>query len=60
MDAFPLVTRIAQLPQRHGIEAVLIGNAAGALQGAPVTTIEGDFSLPADSRQFKEIEGFCR
>jgi hypothetical protein len=34
MDAYPLLARIAQLLERHGLEAVLIGNAAAALPGA--------------------------
>lgn len=33
MDAAPLLARIAGLLERHGIEAILIGNAAAA-QGA--------------------------
>ncbi len=41
MDAAPLLTRVAQLLDRHGLEPVLIGNAAPALQGAPVTTAAG-------------------
>ena len=43
MDAYPLLARIAELLERHGLEAVLIGNAAAALQGAPVTTVDFDF-----------------
>jgi hypothetical protein len=45
MDAGPLLARIAQLLDRHGLEAVLIGNAAAALQGAPVTTLDFDFLI---------------
>jgi hypothetical protein len=37
MDASPLLARIAELLARHRLEAILIGNAAAALQGAPVT-----------------------
>jgi hypothetical protein len=43
MDAYPLLARIAQLLERHGLDPVLIGNAAAALQGAPVTTVDFDF-----------------
>lgn len=58
MDAGPLLTRIAQLLERHGLEAVLIGNAAAALQGAPVTTVDFDFLIrrtPANVRKLTAI-----
>jgi hypothetical protein len=35
MDAAPELARIAASLERHGLEAILIGNAAAALQGAP-------------------------
>lgn len=50
MDASPLLARIAQLLERHGLEAVLIGNAAAALQG--------DFlfrKTPANLKKLKAI-----
>lgn len=58
MDAAPLLARIAQLLARHKLEAVLIGNAAAALQGAPVTTIDIDFlfrQTPANIRKLKAL-----
>jgi hypothetical protein len=58
MDAAPLLARIATLLQQHGLEAVLIGNAAAALQGAPVTTVDLDFFFrrtPANLRKLKAI-----
>ena len=58
MDASPMLARIAQLLERHGLEAVLIGNAAAALQGAPVTTIDVDFlfrKTPANLKKLKAI-----
>jgi hypothetical protein len=42
MDARPVLFRIARLLAEHGLEAVLIGNAAAALQGAPITTVDFD------------------
>jgi hypothetical protein len=42
----------------HGLEAVLIGNAAAALRGAPVTTIDFDFlfrNTPANIRKLKAV-----
>lgn len=43
MDARPILTQVARALQDHGLEAILIGNAAAALQGAPVTTVDLDF-----------------
>src|ERR1019366_4455584 len=43
MDASPTLARVARLLEKHGLETVLIGNAAAALQGAPVTTVDLDF-----------------
>ncbi|MCX6591197.1 MAG: hypothetical protein NTZ56_06705 [Acidobacteria bacterium] len=34
---------LAQLFQENGLEAVMLGNAGAALQGAPVTTVDVDF-----------------
>lgn len=53
MDSRPWLTLIAQAIEDAGLDAVLIGNAAAALQGAPVTTIDFDFFFrrtPATSR----------
>jgi hypothetical protein len=58
MDAYPLLARIAELLERHGLEAVLIGNAAAALQGAPVTTVDFDFLFrrtPSNVRKLSAI-----
>ncbi len=43
MDAAPLLTKVvAALADSH-LEAILIGNAAAAIHGAPVTTLDFDF-----------------
>ena len=58
MDATEIVARIARTIQRHGLEAVLIGNAGAAIHGAPVTTIDIDFlyrRTPANLRKLKRI-----
>lgn len=58
MDGSPILTRIAELLKRHGLEAILIGNSAAALQGAPVTTIDLDFlfrKTPTNLRKLKSI-----
>src|SRR5262245_49628132 len=58
MDARPVLVQIARLLRDHNLEAVLIGNAAAALQGAPVTTVDFDFMFrrtPANVRKLVEL-----
>lgn len=58
MDAAPLLRRIAVALRACRLEAVLIGNAAAALQGAPVTTLDFDFffrTSPANIRKLKAL-----
>lgn len=43
MNAEPLLRLVARLLSKHRLEAVLIGNAAAALHGSPVTTMDLDF-----------------
>ena len=43
MDATPLLSEVAGRLNDVHLEAVLIGNAGAALQGAPVTTVDFDF-----------------
>ena len=58
MDAGPVLAKVARLLAEHRLEAILIGNAAAALQGAPVTTIDMDFlfrKTPGNLRKLKQI-----
>jgi predicted nucleotidyltransferase len=43
MDASPILTDALRALNRARLEAVMIGNAAAALHGAPVTTLDVDF-----------------
>jgi hypothetical protein len=43
VNAAALLAEVARKLDEVGLDAVLIGNAAAALQGAPVTTIDFDF-----------------
>ncbi len=46
--------------QTAGLEAVLIGNAAAALQGAPVTTVDFDFLFRKTSRNLAKLKAVSR
>jgi hypothetical protein len=43
VTAEPVLRLVAGLLARHRLDAVLIGNAAAALRGSPVTTVDLDF-----------------
>ena len=45
MNAEPLLNEIAEVFHKHKLEAVMIGNAAAAMRGAPVTTLDIDFMI---------------
>ena len=58
MDAAPILARVARVMREIGLEAVMIGNAAAALQGAPVTTVDVDFlfrKTPVNLRKLKKL-----
>jgi len=58
MDAAPILARVARVMRETGLEAVMIGNAAAALHGAPVTTVDIDFlfrKTPANVRKLKKL-----
>lgn len=56
VDATPVVARVGRALERHGLEAVLIGNAAAAMHGAPVTTIDLDFLFRRTRTNLKKLE----
>jgi hypothetical protein len=56
MDAAPLLVQVARLLKKHGLEAILIGNAAAALQGAPVTTADIDFLIRKSAANLKKLK----
>jgi hypothetical protein len=56
MDAAPILARIAELLVRHKLEAVMVGNAAAAVQGAPVTTVSIDFVFRKTATNIKKLK----
>ena len=56
MDAKPILVAIARALREQGLEAILIGNAAAALRGAPVTTVDLDFLIRKTPANLAKIE----
>ena len=59
MNAAPLLRRIARALTECRLEAVLIGNAAAALQGAPVTTLDFDFLFRTSPTNIRKLKVFA-
>jgi hypothetical protein len=58
MNAEPLLNRVAKVLAEHRLETVMIGNAAAALHGAPVTTLDIDFMFrktPVNLKKLKAV-----
>jgi predicted nucleotidyltransferase len=56
MDASPLLARLLTALAAHKFEAVLIGNAAAAIQGAPVTTLDFDFMFRETATNLRKLK----
>jgi predicted nucleotidyltransferase len=56
MDARPLLATLARLLSETKLEAVVIGNAGAALQGAPVTTIDVDFLFRGTAGNVRKLK----
>jgi predicted nucleotidyltransferase len=59
VDAKPLLTDIAKALNDVKLEAIMIGNAAAAIQGAPVTTLDIDFMFRETHRNMKKLKSFA-
>src|SRR5579871_4531416 len=58
MNAEPVLAQIVNALQKCRLEAILVGNAAAALQGAPVTTLDFDFMFrktPLNLNKLKKL-----
>jgi hypothetical protein len=60
MDAGPILGEIGRRMADVALEAVLIGNAAAALQGAPVTTVDFDFLFRKTPRNVAKLKALAR
>jgi hypothetical protein len=59
MDAKPYLVVIGRALEHVRLEAVLIGNAGAALQGAPVTTVDFDFLFRKTPRNMAKLKAFA-
>jgi predicted nucleotidyltransferase len=59
MNAQPLLDSIVTALTVVRLEAVLIGNAAAAIQGAPVTTVDFDFMFRATPANLAKLKKFA-
>jgi predicted nucleotidyltransferase len=59
MDATPVLVEVARALREQGLEAILIGSAAAALQGAPVTTIDLDFLIRKTQANTTKLENLA-
>lgn len=55
MNAESDLKKLARLFAEVNLEAVMIGNAAAAINGAPVTTLDVDFIVPKTNQTYRGI-----
>lgn len=59
MDAAPFLVEVGRALGAVSLDAVLIGNAGAALQGAPVTTLDFDFLFRRTPRNLAKLKQFA-
>jgi hypothetical protein len=60
MEAKPVLISVARALRENRLEAVMIGNAAAALQGAPVTTLDVDFLFRKTPQNLRKLKAVAR
>jgi hypothetical protein len=60
MNGEPLLTKVAKVLAEHRLEAVMVGNAAAALHGAPVTTLDIDFMFRKTPLNLKKLKAVAK
>ncbi|MFO7557012.1 MAG: nucleotidyltransferase [Desulfobacterales bacterium] len=56
MDAGPLLKSVARALHKARLEAIMVGNAAAAMHGAPVTTLDIDFMFRKTSGNMRKLK----
>jgi predicted nucleotidyltransferase len=59
MNAAPLLDSVVEALARARLEAILIGNAAAAIHGAPVTTLDVDFMIRPTPQNLSKMKKFA-
>jgi hypothetical protein len=59
MNAAPLLNSVVAALAEVRLEAILIGNAAAAIHGAPVTTVDFDFMFRSTPRNLEKLKVFA-
>ncbi len=60
MDAKPYLERIAERFGVVKLDAVMIGNAAAAINGAPVTTLDVDFMVEQTPENYRKLAALAQ
>ena len=60
MNAESLLFQVAAALAEHRLAAVMVGNAAAALHGAPVTTLDVDFMFRKSPANLKKLKAVAR
>lgn len=60
MDAKPYLDSIAEHFAEAELDAVMIGNAAAAINGAPVTTLNVDFMVEQTPENFRKLAAIAQ
>ena len=59
MNAAPVLAEVGRALNAVALDAVLIGNAAAALQGAPVTTVDLDFCFRKTAGNLRKLRALA-
>ena len=60
MNGEPLLIKVAEVLTDARLEAVMVGNAAAALRGAPVTTLDIDFMFRKTPLNLKKLKAVAK